>query len=1003
MNKKILAIVLSVFFLLSIFPGYLSAEDDFHERAKYEFEYAVSYAQTLTRQYYDLNSYYDGNITLDIANVSETSAAFFTLRCSETMDDEAVVIDDTNFGNAFWYFLVCLSWNRTSYQDDDGNLVEPSTILDYYHITFNNNSPEYKLKLFNARQLDVVEIRTGIYNAILNALKKIANVAPEDKLTYADLFDKEITMDIGGVYKDPDIEDNSGYNVIENIPPIRIRFEKNDPIFSIKYDRADLAGQPRGYFYDSSGNKLEESILAWPMYQPGLANGIPFAKFEPVEGQELAGWQVPGRTSLCHTDELATIYYEEAAVVRAVYKDDLLTVTFVNDDSKGTMISGMYGNPSRLSFEVGRGTLLSELDLPEIQPAENYRFNGWKYNGTVYNEDNDLEITESITLEADYTQFGTYEIKFDYRDPEADPGEVVLNIEEGISKTLEELVAELGGNPERPGYEFTGWYPSQEAAEKNDDESRYASDAVFSAATVLYAGWSTKADAVVVTLNYHDADRVPQKERYETVDGKLPAEADIAPSKSAYVFTGWYASKEAAAANNEEQKIADIANQNFTENTELHAGWRLIQVTFHYIYNEEDDEFAFLEGYPEFETKMVNPETGGVDYFDVPHQDKPLPPGYTFEGWYLTPEEAYDMGYYNVINYWSYRFTEDTDLYAGWNYVYIFFDLNYDTNEEIPPVPVNDEWKIEKPQDPSREGYVFEGWYYDKINADAPVPDPDLKVDFANDTFDEPIVLYARWRKVDVEVTFHMNYDGADPEFKAVKADETTGRVTIQDPERKGYTFKGWYRYKPAADYLDQAQLVALENATFTENTELWAGWEQNQVTFDLNYEGAPEPESVLIGSDNKVSYANPERDGYIFAGWYRSQEESETQAENTAVDLETTEFTQSVTLYAGWKHIMVTSGLNYKGAPEAEQVPVDAQYKVSKEDPERAGYIFKGWFNGTEKVDLENTEFHEDTVLKAAWERKPNIWLISLTSTMRGQIPQLKLLKPIRKPIRLV
>lgn len=46
---------------------------------------------------------------------------------------------------------------------------------------------------------------------------------------------------------------------------------------------------------------------------------------------------------------------------------------------------------------------------------------------------------------------------------------------------------------------------------------------------------------------------------------------------------------------------------------------------------------------------------------------------------------------------------------------------------------------VEPPKEPSREGYVFDGWYRD---ADAKIP-----WNLAEDTVSESMTLYARWRE----------------------------------------------------------------------------------------------------------------------------------------------------------------------------------------------------------------------------------------------------------------
>lgn len=71
--------------------------------------------------------------------------------------------------------------------------------------------------------------------------------------------------------------------------------------------------------------------------------------------------------------------------------------------------------------------------------------------------------------------------------------------------------------------------------------------------------------------------------------------------------------------------------------------------------------------------------------------------------------------------------------------VYVRFDTQ--GGSEIERVRLQKGTKVQKPDDPTREGYTFYGWYKDK---DCTV---DNKFDFENTNIDESVILYAKWVK----------------------------------------------------------------------------------------------------------------------------------------------------------------------------------------------------------------------------------------------------------------
>ncbi len=126
-----------------------------------------------------------------------------------------------------------------------------------------------------------------------------------------------------------------------------------------------------------------------------------------------------------------------------------------------------------------------------------------------------------------------------------------------------------------------------------------------------------------------------------------------------------------------------------------------------------------------------------------------------------------------------------------------------------------------QPADPTREGFLFVGWY-----ADEQFKTP---YTFGNQPVTADTVVYAQWSAVNTEgveytVTLDGNYDGAE----ANVAVNTIGGKLFDLPvlEREGYSFGGWWF---SADNDGEKLSYKYENGmTLTGNTTLYALWQEN-------------------------------------------------------------------------------------------------------------------------------------------------------------------------------
>ncbi|MFA6800747.1 MAG: InlB B-repeat-containing protein, partial [Acholeplasmataceae bacterium] len=125
--------------------------------------------------------------------------------------------------------------------------------------------------------------------------------------------------------------------------------------------------------------------------------------------------------------------------------------------------------------------------------------------------------------------------------------------------------------------------------------------------------------------------------------------------------------------------------------------------------------------------------------------ETPINEGYQFAGWFTTEN-------YTRVFTFSTMPSGNLTLYAKWNYIdenvyVITFDSNGGSAVEV--ISNNGGVSINEPNEPTKDGYVFAGWYSDQ----------EFTLNF---TFNympyESVILYAKW--VD-EASYTGYYDGA--------------------------------------------------------------------------------------------------------------------------------------------------------------------------------------------------------------------------------------------------
>lgn len=127
-------------------------------------------------------------------------------------------------------------------------------------------------------------------------------------------------------------------------------------------------------------------------------------------------------------------------------------------------------------------------------------------------------------------------------------------------------------------------------------------------------------------------------------------------------------------------------------------------------------------------------------------------------------------------------------------------------------------------------------------------------------------------RKTAFVVTFDTA-GGSEIESVSVVNGRAVSRPA-NDPVKEGFTFAGWYEDARFTRPFGFGTTAVTSNMTvFARFEPIAYGQSEYTVFFDLNYDGK-QPESAETLNGKLLEAPQPERDGYVFKGWWISMYE---------------------------------------------------------------------------------------------------------------------------------
>ena len=473
---------------------------------------------------------------------------------------------------------------------------------------------------------------------------------------------------------------------------------------------------------------------------------------------------------------------------------------------------------------------------------------------------------------------------------------------EPIVKKYQENISKPD-DPTKEGYLFKGWYSDQELTQL------YIFSTMPGNNMTLYAAWEKNTYSVSF-----DTSGGTELQSIDVEYGEQIVKP-VDPVKKGYTFKGWYSDN-----------------------------------SFTVLYDFSSPVKNNITLYALFEKKSYNVmfDTNGGSSVDditvlydetIPIPVSPTKDGYTFVGWITENSEDYVFGKMP---------SHDVNLFAKWEAN--TYDIIFDTNGGTPVSKISKKCgeAVSAPTKPTKNGYTFAGWYSDSslenLYTFTIMPSHDVN-------------LFAKWVSKENVITYVL--DGGTNNVNNPATYLKGEEKELLNPEKTGYTFKGWY--------LDSKYINKLEKITsdMDEDITLYAKFVRNSyvISFDSADGSMVDDETVYQGNIPRPT--DPVKEGYTFKGWYLDEQLTQLFDFTNLPD-------HDITLYAKWEEIVkYTISFDSNGGTHVNDIVLKAGEKISEPNaPYKENYRFAGWYSDKELTKLYSFSImpSDDIILYASW-----------------------------------
>ncbi len=511
--------------------------------------------------------------------------------------------------------------------------------------------------------------------------------------------------------------------------------------------------------------------------------------------------------------------------------------------------------------------------------------------------------------------------------------------------------------PTKTGYTFAGWYSDENYSEK------FIFDIVEAQDITIYAKWNIITYKITYHLDGGTSQANPKTYTIES-DKIIFNNAE----KKGYIFRGWFTTSDFSS-----EPVIEISTGS-SGDLNLYAKWELEYYTITYI---------LPDGANHENAGSYSIQTSRT-YLKVATM-----PGYNFSGWYN------DSNYTSSVSYYGNGEIGDKVFYARFRpnnyYIYlngsmgnpytVSFNLNGGSgNIENQYISGN---IIQYPEIPTRNNYLFAGWYTTADCTGAPY-DFDAKIT-------EDLNLYAKWvssvdyLRLSVGKSVNLALQGTTFK-KTMFAPLVSGNITLTTIGNID-TFAELYdannkllaRSDDNGDNLNfsitynvtAGQVYYLHVRGLTSSTN-------GTVQLSILGESVPTPKGTRLPTSYfTVSYDNEyiipmpsNREGFEFLGWYDADGNQYT--DNTGRCLVPYTHLNDIILYSKWNVLSYNISFVTNGGTSVDSTNLNygERLDINQFTTVRNGYSFAGWYFSsydTQPYNAKNMPA-EDITLYAKW-----------------------------------
>ncbi len=566
-------------------------------------------------------------------------------------------------------------------------------------------------------------------------------------------------------------------------------------------------------------------------------------------------------------------------------------------------------------------------------PVKNgYDFAGWL-------------LASTNTIQNSYTRYQTEDATYT---AQWTPHKYTVTFETGTKENIAPTDFDITGNkidltsndfiPTKKGNKFLGWFDVKGTEYKTvqygvSKNTNYGTleDITF------YARWEANKYNVICDLDGGYIDNYPMNTdgTIDMVHAYGASEAlPLVPEKTGYSFLGW--------------TITDIDKDSYMEKIPADLDH---DATFVAKWSKDDYKISYdLDG-GNVDAALTSVYNIDTDTITLP---TPTKEGYSFSKWI-------DLDTNNEIKSIVKGTVGDKKIKALW--VANSYKINYTLNKKDAVLPDSADNNRTFGKDitlatPSKQGYVFDGWY-DNADLTGSAYTSDRLKNLASD-----VTLYAKWFPTQYKITYDLGLGSTYATMPAYSDTYTVDSpVVLPIPVWTGHTFKSW----------DLNGTNITTTAGLLGDITVKAIWNEDvfKITYKLNNGTLPDEDYATTHYYGvSESLPTPKRSGYDFKGWY--MDENFTTATYKTVDATVSE---DVTFYARWTlntytiYYNLGSAKNNGGTFDKESQTFNVNEDVELNVPTWEGHTFKGWVTEDNEVITKISKgTYKDMKLTAAW-----------------------------------